>query len=110
MWERRLERLPARTVAGLAVRVADGPLARLFGLALLDEPPSGTALLIPRCRSVHTFGMRFAIDLIWLDDDERPIRTDRRAGPGLVLAERAAAAVIELVPSEPTRRSPRVAR
>jgi uncharacterized membrane protein (UPF0127 family) len=97
MWERRLERLPERHVAGIAVRVADTPLARLAGLALLDEPPPGTALLIPRCRSVHTFGMRFALDLVWLDEHERPIRVDRARGPGLVIGEARAAAVIELV-------------
>jgi hypothetical protein len=97
MWKRRLERLPERRVAGLTVRVADGPLARLVGLALLDEPPPGTALLIPRCRSVHTFGMRFRIDLVWLDDGDRPIRIDRNVPPGVVVAERGASAVIELV-------------
>ena len=37
------------------------------GLAKLDDMPETTALHIPRCRSVHTFTMRFPLDLIWLD-------------------------------------------
>ena len=28
---------------------------------------AGPGLLIPRCSSVHTFGMRFALDLVFLD-------------------------------------------
>jgi uncharacterized membrane protein (UPF0127 family) len=40
--------------------------ARLLGLACLDLEDAGP-LLIPRCSSVHTFGMRFALDLYFLD-------------------------------------------
>lgn len=39
---------------------------RLRGLALLPGLPAGRALLIPRCRSVHTVGMRFAIDVAFI--------------------------------------------
>ena len=39
----------------------------------------GAGLLIPRCSSVHTFGMRFALDLVFLDR-RRP--DARRASPG----------------------------
>ena len=47
------------------------------GLAKLDAMPESTALHIPRCRSVHTFTMRFALDLIWLDRDGAVVRVDR---------------------------------
>jgi len=46
--------------------VAEPRLARLIGLAGLRRLPPGTALLLPRCRCVHTFGMRFAIDVAFL--------------------------------------------
>jgi len=72
--------------------------ARLRGLALRREPPPGVALLIPRCRSVHTFGMRFALDLVWLDGDRRVVRIDRAVPPRRVVSCRAAAGVVE-VPS-----------
>lgn len=45
----------------MAVRLA----ARLLGLAGTDPRP-GRGLLIPRCRSVHTFGMRAAIDVVFV--------------------------------------------
>ena len=46
--------------------VAESRLTRLIGLAGLRRLPSGTALLLPDCRCVHTFGMRFAIDVVFL--------------------------------------------
>jgi uncharacterized membrane protein (UPF0127 family) len=89
---RRLARLP-----GAQVRVATTPLARLLGLALLREPPD-CALLLPRTRCVHTFGMRFALDLHWLDARGDTVRTDRGVPPRRLRFCRAASAVCE-VPS-----------
>ena len=74
--------------------VADSPLTRLVGLAGRRSLPSGRALLFPRCRSVHTFGMRFALDLVWLAGGE-PVRIDRSVRPGRVRSCQAADAVVE---------------
>ena len=98
---RRLRRLPRVDVAGLDgldVRKAGDPLARLLGLAGLRALPPSSALLLPRTRSVHTFGMRFALDLVWLDADGRVVRVDRAVRPWRVRSCRAARAVLE-VPS-----------
>ena len=74
----RLEALPARELpGGLRVARAERRADRLKGLAQLDAIPPAYALHLPRCRSVHTFGMRFALDLIWLGRDGRPVRIDR---------------------------------
>jgi uncharacterized protein len=78
----------------MEVVVARSFRRRLLGLALAREPP-GYGLLIPRCRSVHTFGMRFALDLIWLDGHGRPLRVDRDVRPCRVCGCRRAAAVLE---------------
>ena len=51
--------------AELEVAIADTFVRRLRGLAWLAEPPA-LSLLIPRCTSVHTVGMRFAIDVAFL--------------------------------------------
>ena len=65
-----MSRAPALLVATpsgavLELAVAATPLLRLVGLAGLPvAPPAG--LLIPRCRSVHTWGMRFALDVVFL--------------------------------------------
>jgi len=105
----RLRRLPVarpplvpQTLARLDVRVACDPLARLLGLAGLSTPPAGCALLLPRTRSIHTCGMRFALDLVWLDGDGRIVRVDRTVPPWRVRACRTARAVVEL----PSRMDP----
>ncbi len=83
-------------VLGREVRVAVGLRARLFGLALLDRAEAGTGLLIPRCSSVHTFGMRFALDVYFLGDDGRILEARRAVPPRRLLVCRGAAAVLEI--------------
>lgn len=61
---------------GLRLATAKGYWQRGLGLMGLDELPAGRALRIPRCSSVHTFWMRFAIDLVWLDGDGKVVRVD----------------------------------
>lgn len=70
--------------------VAVGRPARLLGLAGLDRQAAGAGLLIPGCRAVHTFGMRFPLDLYFLDAELRPVEV-RRAVPARRLAFSAAA-------------------
>lgn len=92
----RLRRLPRARILALEVPVARGCRARLFGLAFLDRKRAGVGLLIPRCSSVHTFGMRFAIDLVFLDQ-RGEVRSVRRAVPPCRLArDSGARAVLEL--------------
>jgi Uncharacterized ACR, COG1430 len=67
----------------------------LRGLALRREPPC-EALLIPRCRSVHTFGMRFRLDLVWLGRGGRVLRIDRDVPPWRVRSCRGAIEVLEV--------------
>lgn len=66
---------------GLTLMVAGGRRSRMLGLSKLDALPAGHALLFDRCRSVHTVGMRFALDLVWLDADGRPLRLDEDVAP-----------------------------
>jgi uncharacterized membrane protein (UPF0127 family) len=78
----RLDELPGRELpGGLRVAEARTRAARMKGLARLDEMPATAALHIPRCRSVHTFTMRFPLDLIWLDKAGRAVRVDRAVPP-----------------------------
>lgn len=53
-------------------------------------------MLIPGCRSVHTVGMRFALDLVWLDRAGRVLAIERRVPPNRVRSRRDAAAVLEV--------------
>ena len=43
--------------------------------------PETAALHIPKCRSVHTFTMRFPLDLIWLGKAGEVVRIDERVPP-----------------------------
>jgi len=74
----RLDPLPGHDLpGGRRVAVARTRSARMKGLARLESMPATYALHIPKCRSVHTFTMRFPLDLIWLDRDGQPVRVDR---------------------------------
>lgn len=96
MVPRRLQRLPTRRLErGAVVHEATTADARLLGLALLRRLPHGHALLVPHCRSVHTFGMRFRIDVVFLDDRGRVLRVDRRVPRRRLLFCRRAFAVLE---------------
>jgi uncharacterized membrane protein (UPF0127 family) len=75
--------------------VARSRRARLLGLALRRRPPPGRALLMLRCRSVHTFGMHFGLDLVWLDRSGDVLAIDERVPPWRIRTRPKAAAVIE---------------
>jgi uncharacterized protein len=92
----RFRRCELREVLGRQVPVARRPLSRLLGLALLARPRAGEGLLLPRCRSVHTFGMRFRLDLLFLDRRGVPLRIEREVGRRRLLRCAAASSVLEL--------------
>lgn len=96
-WRRRLDPLPARALPGdLVVHVADGPLSRLRGLARLDELPDDRGLLLTRTKSVHTLGMRFALDLVWLGRRGDVVRVDHGVEPRKHRVCREARSVVEV--------------
>ncbi len=92
----RFENLPRRTVGGHEVPVATGFRARALGLSLLDREDAGPGLLIPRCAAVHTFGMRFALDVHFLDADGIVLSTRPAVPPRRFVSHRGAAAVLEI--------------
>ncbi|MGH2984896.1 MAG: DUF192 domain-containing protein [Solirubrobacterales bacterium] len=95
--------MPRATLLGFDVPIATTGRSRLLGLALLDRAEAGDGLLIRRCRSVHTFGMRFHLDLIFLDTDDRAIEVRREVPPRRLVRCPAADSVLELpAPARPT--------
>jgi uncharacterized protein len=95
----RLRGLEPVEALGVRVPVASDPGTRLLGLAFVRRRRAGPGLLIPRCRSVHTFGMLFDLDVHFIDAAGAEVRTARAVPPGRILCERRAVAVLE-VPSE----------
>ena len=99
-----LGRRPARAVrvdgggrplalTSCGVRLAATRWTRLRGLLGRDAPG---ALLIAPARSVHTCGMRFPIDVVFLDERLTVVRVVRALRPWRVAGERRARAVLEL--------------
>jgi uncharacterized protein len=76
-WRARLDGLEVEEHGDWEVHVARRFNERRRGLAGLDDLPAGHALHILRCSSVHTVGMRFALDLLWLDRAGAVKRVDR---------------------------------
>lgn len=77
----------------MLIEVASTRRAR--GRGLLGRDGIDGALWLPGVRSVHTVGMRFAIDVAWLDADGRVLRV-RTLRPGRATGwVRAAAGVLE---------------
>ena len=84
----------------MTVTVARGLLQRTRGLTWRKSIPAGEALQINRCRSIHTFGMRFSLDLLWLDQQGRIIRLDYDVPPRRLRSCTQARAVIEVTAGE----------
>ena len=82
------------------IPVAKDFRTRLLGLSWRSRERAGRGLLIPRCSSVHTFGMRFPLDVYFLDAEGRVLSVRRRVPPRRVLWQRGAAAILE-IPSPP---------
>ncbi|HXQ88100.1 MAG TPA: DUF192 domain-containing protein [Solirubrobacterales bacterium] len=82
------------------IPVAKDFRTRLLGLAWRDRDQAGPGLLIPRCSSVHTFGMRFSLDVYFLDAEGRVISARLAVPPRRVVWHRGAAAILE-IPSPP---------
>ena len=83
-----------RVVADV-VEAAFDSQTRRKGLLGRDGLPDGHALVLAACNAVHTFGMRFPIDVVFLDEDGLPQAIYRAVPPRRVLVCRRAVAVIE---------------
>ncbi len=70
-----------QTVLVHAGHVAATPWARLVGLLGKSELKSGDGLLLRGEQAIHMLGMRFAIDVVYLDREARVLRALHRLGP-----------------------------
>jgi uncharacterized membrane protein (UPF0127 family) len=74
-------------VAGWTLEIPENHVERTRGLLGRTELDRTHALVLVRCRSVHTVGMRFPIDIVGLDADwalvgVRTLAPGRIAWPG----------------------------
>src|SRR3989344_2443257 len=61
------------TVIAQNASLADTFSTRMKGLLGRQELSAGEALVITKCRSIHMFFMRFAIDAIFVDNQDRVV-------------------------------------
>ena len=69
----RIANKTKNTIISRNARVADTFLPRLIGLLTRESLLLDEALLITRCQSIHMFFMRFAIDAIFVDYNDRVV-------------------------------------
>ena len=84
--------------------VADNPLTRLRGLLGRRNLPEGEGLLLRPSSSIHTWFMRFAIDVVFLDRELRVLRVVDSLRPWRFAGCRGASAVLELPAGEASAR------
>ena len=64
-----------QTVLAENAVIAKTPLKRMIGLLNRSSLEPGEALIIKPCNSIHTFFMRFPIDVIFVDANNRITKT-----------------------------------
>lgn len=62
-------------------RLAADPMSRLVGLLGKKELPQGNGLVLRPCSSIHMFGMRFAVDALYVDSHDRVIQAVSALAP-----------------------------
>ncbi len=85
-----------KTVLTNQCRFANTFWKRLVGLLNRRSLRTGEGLLLDRCYGIHTIGMRFAIDVLFLDQDLRVLRTVEALPPFRSCAVKRAVYVLEL--------------
>ena len=76
---------------------------RMRAKGLIGREDFDGAIILRPCRQVHTFGMRFPIDVVFVDRDWLPIYIEYDVGPNRVLRSRFARSVIEVAAGEAGR-------
>jgi uncharacterized membrane protein (UPF0127 family) len=80
----RVRELTRGHVLAEQLRPAHTHWTRLRGLLGTRTLPAGDGLWIRPCRQVHMFGMRYAIDVVFLDDAHRGVALVRALQPGRI--------------------------
>jgi uncharacterized membrane protein (UPF0127 family) len=78
------------------------------GLLGRSELPLGEGLLLRRAPAIHTFFMRFAIDVVFVDREFVVIGIESEVAPWRIVGRRRASAVLELPAGEAVRRGLRL--
>ena len=92
----KIQNLTRGTEIASRLEVADTPSTRNKGLLGRTGLPSGGGLWIVPCASVHTFFMKFPIDLVYIDRRKKVKKVRSRVGPWRLSACFFAQSILEL--------------
>src|ERR1700681_2154522 len=96
--ERRhaLQNVRSGGLVASGIELALDSQSRRRGLLGRDKLDQGAALIIAPCSAIHTFFMRFAIDVVFVGRDGRVLKTYSALGRRRIAFSAGAFAVIEL--------------
>lgn len=86
----------APVLLGENIQLADRFFSRLKGLLGRTELPRGEGLWIKPCNSIHCFGMKFPIDVLFLDGIHQIMAVGEHIQPGKYVSHKGAKSVLEL--------------
>lgn len=92
----RIVNVTRQTELGYRIETADRGPRRRKGLLGRNSLDPGEGLWIVPCEAVHTFAMRFAIDLVYLDRKRRVLKVRHSVPPARISGCLRAHSVLEL--------------
>ena len=92
----KVHNVTRRTQLGDSVQLAGDGHSRRKGLLGRERLADGEGLWIIPCEAVHTFAMRFPIDLVYLDRQNQVLKTRSNVGPWRLSGCLRAHSVVEL--------------
>ncbi len=94
----RIRNRTRNTELGNAIEIADSSAQRRTGLLKRSGLERGEGLWIVPCESVHTFFMKFAIDLVYLDKKHKVRKVRHAVKPWRMSLCLTAHSIVELPP------------
>lgn len=92
----RIRNATRKTVLATAADVADTSRKRTAGLLKHKSLPRGEGLFITPCEAIHSIGMKFAFDVLFLSRDRRVLKVRGAMVPGRISLCLRAHSVLEL--------------
>ena len=69
----RVTNMTRGTVLGGNIQLADELWSRARGFLFRSEPGHGEGMLLSPCQGVHMLGLRFALDIVFIDEQGRVV-------------------------------------
>lgn len=63
------------------IKIADDLPSRLIGLMFKNRPMDSDGLLLDPCNSIHTFFMRYPLDVVFLNGQNQVVKVIRNLSP-----------------------------